>query len=110
MEKMMILSSPQHIIEARKPYINYGNRLNAMFMSYCMDDGEGVRKLVHNNHFAAKKVLRTFYEYYIDGNKRHLLEKIAELENVCGFFKVERIDDKLRLKDWCEFSVRTESN
>ncbi|MBR3677159.1 MAG: hypothetical protein IKN71_08515 [Alphaproteobacteria bacterium] len=65
--------NPRTIIAAKRDYAAQGNRLNAVFMSNAMQDGDAVRKLIHNNRIEAPRILRAFYRYYSEHRDKEML-------------------------------------
>ena len=74
-------------------------RLNALFMSQVMDDGETMRNLIHGGvEIASDAVLQALISYYETQNKEQLIEQIEKIGldyPFIGFWK-QRQEDKNR--------------
>lgn len=74
-------------------------RLNALFMSQVMDDGETMRNLIHGGvKIASDAVLQALISYYETQNKEQLIEQIEKIGldyPSIGFWK-QRQEDKNR--------------
>lgn len=72
-------------------------RLNALFLSKVMDDGETIRGMVHSFGKIADDAMRLLIEYYETKNKEQLLDRMEELEDsgdMGMFFGVRREEEK----------------
>lgn len=95
--------SPRTVIMAKRDYADAGNRVNAVFMSNAMHDGEAVRKLIHNKCMDGPDILRAFYRYYNEHrHKETLWNDIYEInENSqtygeCGIYaETDRFGNKI---------------
>lgn len=99
--------SPRTVISAKRDYAAKGNRLNAVFMSNIMHDGDAVRKLIHNKTADAPDILRALYRYYAEHRNKETLwddiDKINENSNHygnCGIYaETDKHGNKIII-DW----------
>ena len=54
-------------------------RLNALFMSKAMRDGETMRNMIHGNFGAAEEIMQAFVRYYETHNKDELIERVDNI-------------------------------
>ena len=99
----MELSCPNAIRLQKPEYANDGNRLNGLFLSQVMQDGEAVRKLIHNGTWYADDMLSALYRYYQTKDKDTLIADIENIESQClGIpnISIDVIDGKKIITDW----------
>lgn len=100
---MMQLSSPDNIRTKKSNYTRLGNRLNGVFLSHVMQDGDAVRKLIHDDKWYAKDTLDALYEYYQNHNKEKLIEAIEAIEEECmgvPNISIDNYKGQKTLSDW----------
>lgn len=78
---MKNIRSPQDVKQLLLCESEVGERLNAMFMSWAMNDGEAIRIIVHRDFGIKEEILEAFHTYYKNHDKGKLFEKINELDD-----------------------------
>lgn len=75
----MSITSPRQMELALQSNSYAGERLNALFMSWAMDDGDAMRIMVHRDFHYKQPIMQAFYDYYQDHDKTAMLKKIEEI-------------------------------
>lgn len=85
-----------------------GERLNALFLSHAMDDGDAVRFLIHNQFYYTPDFINALYNYHQTRDKEGFLDRIEELneETNCLFLCTETSNGERMLVD-CNLDRRS---
>ena len=77
--EIMSINSPADIVAEKEILLEYGNRLNALFLEDVMYSGDSIRRLIHSLYPSMQQTLTAFYEYSQDHDYDSLCTKIKEM-------------------------------